>query len=120
MNNLHVIPLFLFQLLVTILVETLVLYLFRYHNLLACLVFASLANLVSIAVGGLILIQAAPSIFDSEAFPWNVLLVFGSQALLIEFLVLKACRKEISAGRVILPVLVMNTLSMIPLYFLLS
>ncbi|MBO9632035.1 MAG: hypothetical protein J7578_02880 [Chitinophagaceae bacterium] len=120
MNNLYVIPLFLFQLLITIVIETLVLYLFKYHKMLACLVFASLANVVSVVVGGLVLLRFSSSLVGSPSFPWNVVLLFGAQALITEFLILKACRKELAAKKLLLPVLLMNFLSLIPLYFLLS
>lgn len=120
MNNLYVIPLFLFQLLITIVIETLVLYLFKYHKMLACLVFASLANVVSIVVGGLLLLRFSATLVSSSSFPWNIVLLFGAQALITELLVLKACRKDLAATRLLVPVLLMNFLSLIPLYFLLS
>lgn len=116
MNNLTVIPLFLFQLLITIVIESLVLYLFRYHKMLACVVFASLANTISVVLGGSLLLQFSSSMVNSGSFPWNVLLVFGVQAILVEYLVLKACRKDLAASRLVLPVLLMNLLSLVPLY----
>jgi uncharacterized membrane protein (UPF0136 family) len=119
-TDLLVIPLFLFQLLITIVIETLVLYKFRYHTMQACLVFASMANFLSVVTGGLLLLEFAAPLLDSPSFPWNLILLFGAQALIVEFFVLKVCRKNFTASRLVLPVLIMNLLSLIPLYFLLS
>ena len=119
-TELLVIPLFLFQLLITVVIESLVLYKFRYHTMLACLVFASLANTISVVTGGLLLMQVAAPLLASSSFPWNLMLIFAGQAMLVEFLVLKFCRKDFPASRLLLPVFLMNLFSTIPLYFLLS
>lgn len=119
-TDLLVIPLFLFQLLITVVIESLLLYRFRYHSMLACLVFASLANTISVITGGLLLMQFAEPLLASSSFPWNLVLIFCAQALLVEFIVLKLCRKDFPASRLVIPVLLMNFLSSIPLYFLLS
>lgn len=86
----------------------------------ACLVFASLANFLSVVTGSLLLLQFAKPMVSDPSFPWNIILFFGAQAMLIEFLVLKLCRKDFSPSRLVLPVMFMNLLSLIPLYFLLS
>ena len=88
--------------------------------MLACLVFASLANTISVVTGGLLLMQLAAPLLKSPSFPWNLMLIFCAQAMMVELLVLKLCRKDLPVSRLVLPVLLMNLLSTIPLNFLLS
>lgn len=117
--HLDTIPVLLSILLFTLIIEALVLYKSGFHKILACLVFASLANFSSLisCILFMLLLMALPV---DEINPVVIVCSLIALVLLVEFFVLKACSKNFSAARLVLPVLLMNALTLIPAYFILA
>lgn len=114
-----IIPLLLIQLLLTVTIDGLVLYRFGYHRLLACLTYSTLVNLISLVSGVLLLLQVSAMLVVDEEVSWKSIALLYSVAALVEYFILRLCNRSFPASRLVLPVLLMNVLSLIPLYFLL-
>ncbi|MGN6418264.1 MAG: hypothetical protein ACTHMC_12275 [Pseudobacter sp.] len=117
-HSLHLIPLFLLQLLLTVIIEGLILYKAGYQKLLPSLAYSTLANLVAVVVTVLSLMALT---WNRPAMPapWMMMAVFYSVSIAAELLILRVCRRDYPLRKLTPVVFVMNVLSQSPLYYFL-
>jgi hypothetical protein len=126
-QGLIIIPfLFIAHLVFTPLAEGTILYFFKYNRYKNCLLDALLANLASLIVGLFLLKpfnRVANSLIASEREAEQfiiILLLFYVQTVLTEWGILKLLNRKFSGLKLILPVLLMNLLTYIVLYFIVT
>lgn len=117
-QSLHLIPLFLLQLLLTVVIEGLILYKVGYQKLLPSLAYSTLANLVSVVLTVLCLMALSR---NGQTMPasWMMMAVFYAVSIAAELLVLRACRRDYPLRKLTPVIFVMNVLSQSPLYYFL-